>query len=156
MLGLHFVSPFFGKPDKLARWQRVHGLDVTAVDVGDAFAAMLAAGPAHGYGKHLNPCIACKILMLSHARERCCRPRRAVHLSGEVLGQRPMSQRRDALDVISRDSGTRDLLLRPLSAPLHEAHAHGGVRAGGSRAAAPARFYLRAGILAGSSHKRMV
>lgn len=116
VLGLHFVSPFFGKPDKLARWQRIYGLDVTAVDVGDAFAAMMAAGPAHGYGKHLNPCIACKILMLSRARELLPEYGARFIISGEVLGQRPMSQRRDALDVISRDSGTRDLLLRPLSA----------------------------------------
>lgn len=115
---LHFVSPFFGKPEKIPYWRKVYGLDITAVDIGDAFAAMLAARPAHGFGRALNPCVDCKILMISTARERMADYGAKCILSGEVLGQRPMSQRRDTLNIIRRDAGVRDVLLRPLSAKL--------------------------------------
>ncbi len=70
--------------------------------------------PAHGYGKHLNPCVDCRILYLAEARELM--EERGAHflVTGEVLGQRPMSQRRDSMDIIDRDSGLRGLIVRPL------------------------------------------
>lgn len=86
------------------------------MDVGDDYAALLAAGPVYGYGSVLNPCVDCKILMMRRARERMDRHGARFIASGEVLGQRPMSQRRDTLNVIRRDAGVRDLLLRPLCA----------------------------------------
>ena len=116
--GLHFVSPFFGKPEKTAHWESLHGLPIRAIDISAPFAQMLARRPVHGFGSVINPCVDCKILMLRHARiimeemDACC------IISGEVLGQRPMSQRRDTLNIIRRDAGVRDCLLRPLSA-LH-------------------------------------
>lgn len=116
VLCLHFVSPFFGKPAHIRHWQALHGLDILPVDVSDAYVAMLAAGPAHGLGKFLNPCVDCKILMLQKARELLPHYGASFIISGEVLGQRPMSQRLDALNIISRDSATRGLLLRPLCA----------------------------------------
>lgn len=116
VLCLHFVSPFFGKPAKIDHWRAVYGLDIVPVDVSDAYVSMLAAGPAHGLGKFLNPCVDCKILMLRRAKALLADYRASFLISGEVLGQRPMSQRRDALDIISRDSATRGLLLRPLCA----------------------------------------
>ena len=72
--------------------------------------------PKYGYGKNFNPCIDCKIFLLSRARERMEEEKADFLVTGEVLGQRPMSQRRDTLRVIERDSGTDGLLLRP-SAP---------------------------------------
>ncbi|GFK95958.1 tRNA sulfurtransferase [Fundidesulfovibrio magnetotacticus] len=116
VLCLHYVSPFFGHPDRLDRWREAYGLDIEPVDVGEAYVAMLRDGPAHGVGKGLNPCVDCKILMMSHARGLLERYGAKFLISGEVKGQRPMSQRRDALDVISRDARVRDLLLRPLCA----------------------------------------
>jgi hypothetical protein len=113
---LHFVSPFFGKPHKLNHWGRVYGLDIDAVDVSREFAELLVEGPPHGYGKVLNPCVDCKILMLRLARELMDRYGASFIISGEVVGQRPMSQRRDALNIISRDAGVRDTLVRPLCA----------------------------------------
>ncbi|MDL2209247.1 tRNA(5-methylaminomethyl-2-thiouridylate) methyltransferase [Desulfovibrio sp. OttesenSCG-928-O18] len=117
---LHFVSPFFGNPAKVPYWQKAYGLDITAVDIGDAFAAMLAERPVHGFGSVLNPCVDCKILMLSTARARMSEYGAKIIVSGEVLGQRPMSQRRDTLNIIRRDADVRDVLLRPLSAKLME------------------------------------
>lgn len=115
---LHFVSPFFGYAEKVPHWQKIYKLDITAVDVSDDFAAMLVKRPVHGFGSVLNPCVDCKILMISRARELMAKYGASIIVSGEVLGQRPMSQRRDTLNVIRRDALVRDVLLRPLSAKL--------------------------------------
>lgn len=117
---LHFVSPFFGNPKKIPHWERIYGLDISAVDVGDEFAAMLVRRPVHGFGSVMNPCLDCKILMIAKAGELMASYGATVILSGEVLGQRPMSQRRDALNIIRRDARARASLLRPLSAHLLE------------------------------------
>lgn len=113
---LHFVSPFFGRPDMIAHWQSLYGLSIRPVDVGDEYAQMLARRPVYGFGSVLNPCVDCKILMLRRA-ERIMREQNACCvISGEVLGQRPMSQRRDTLNIIIRDAGLKGRLVRPLCA----------------------------------------
>ncbi len=117
---LHFVTPFFGKMDMLCEWQKNYALDMDAVDVGEDFVQMLVTRPEHGFGKWLNPCVDCKILMLNKARECMQKYNVSCIVSGEVIGQRPMSQRRDTLNIIRRDSGLSDALLRPLSARLLE------------------------------------
>jgi len=118
VLGLHFVSPFFGKPQAVAAWERDYGVTLEVIDIGQAFVDMLAARPAHGLGKTLNPCVDCKILMLRQARALLSHFGAQFLVSGEVLGQRPMSQREDTLNAIRNDAGVRDLLLRPLCAKL--------------------------------------
>lgn len=115
VLGLHYVSPFFGKERLLEHWRAEYGIEVMPVDVRRAFLAMLPA-PVHGYGKHLNPCVDCKILMLRHARGLLAPLGAKFLVSGEVLGQRPMSQRADTLNLIRKEAGVADVLLRPLSA----------------------------------------
>jgi hypothetical protein len=115
VLGLHYMSPFFGKPHLLEHWRAEYGVEVLPVDVRRPYLDMLAA-PPHGYGKHLNPCVDCKILMLRHARGLLAPLGAKFLASGEVLGQRPMSQRADTLNLIRKDAGVRDVLLRPLSA----------------------------------------
>ena len=112
---LHFTTPFFGKPDDAAQWSRKYGLDIDSVDISDAYCAMLAA-PAHGVGSVLNPCIDCKILMMQKAVAFMPRYGAKFIASGEVLGQRPMSQRRETLNTIRRDAQVREILLRPLCA----------------------------------------
>jgi len=72
--------------------------------------------PRHGYGRGLNPCIDCRIYLLRKAGEYMAEADADFVITGEVLGQRPMSQRRDTLHVIERESGLQGLLLRPLSA----------------------------------------
>ena len=56
---LHFISPFFGKPSRVRHWQKTYGLDIDIVDVGEQYAALLGAGPAHGFGSVINPCVDC-------------------------------------------------------------------------------------------------
>ena len=120
VLCLHFVTPFFGKPHLVGKWKEVYGLEVLLVDVSAEFVTLLRTRPEHGFGKVLNPCIDCKILLLRKAREMMSGFGAKVILTGEVLGQRPMSQRRDALNIIRREAGVRDLVLRPLCAQLLE------------------------------------
>ena len=116
VLGLHFVTPFFGKPHLIPFWRERYGIEAVTVDVGQAYVDMLLDGPGAGFGKWLNPCIDCKILMLSRAVELLPQYGAKFLISGEVVGQRPMSQREDALNQITRRADVRDLLLRPLCA----------------------------------------
>ncbi len=74
--------------------------------------------PQHGYGANLNPCLDCKGFMVSKAREWMEANDFDFIITGEVIGQRPMSQRRDTMPVIARESGAGDRLLRPLCARL--------------------------------------
>ncbi len=115
---LHFFTPFFGKPAARKYWTRKFGLDLALIDCGEAFIRMMQAGPSTGYGKVLNPCVDCKILLLREAKTLLPKYGATFLATGEVLGQRPMSQRRDTLNRISREADVRDCLLRPLSA-LH-------------------------------------
>ncbi len=128
VLCLHFHSPFFGNPEKISFWQQEYSLSIRPVDVGRAYTAMIGRGPTYGFGSVLNPCVDCKILMLTEARRIMEETGAAVVATGEVLGQRPMSQRRDTLNVIVRDTGLKGRLLRPLCAlhlPETEAEASG-------------------------------
>ena len=76
--------------------------------------------PKHGYGSNLNPCLDCRILTFKKAAEYMRQNGASFIITGEVLGQRPMSQRRDAMRIIERDSGLEGLILRPLSAKMFE------------------------------------
>lgn len=78
----------------------------------------IVRNPVYGYGKNVNPCIDCRIYLLRKAKEYMLECGADFVVTGEVLGQRPMSQRRDIMRVIERESGLEGLLLRPLSA-LH-------------------------------------
>lgn len=74
--------------------------------------------PRHGFGSNMNPCIDCKILMLSKTKEIMEKCGAAFVVTGEVLGQRPMSQYRRALETIASKSGLAGLVVRPLCARL--------------------------------------
>ncbi len=80
----------------------------------------LVKHPRYGYGKNMNPCIDCHILMLRQAGEYMKKVGASFLITGEVLGERPMSQRRDALRLIEKKSQWGGLILRPLSAKLLE------------------------------------
>ncbi len=118
-----FVTPFFDYEllaDEKEYQQKVkdaYGLDVVLRDLSENYLALLH-NPSHGFGKNFNPCIDCKILMCRRIGEMMDDFGASFLISGEVLGQRPMSQRRDTLRVIERDSAKEGLLLRPLSAKL--------------------------------------
>jgi tRNA-uridine 2-sulfurtransferase len=74
--------------------------------------------PKHGYGKNLNPCVDCKIFILKKAKKYAKEIGADFIFTGEVLGERPMSQHYPALKLIAEESGLKDKLLRPLSAKL--------------------------------------
>lgn len=78
----------------------------------------IVINPKHGYGANLNPCLDCKGFMVGKAREWMEQHGFDFIITGEVIGQRPMSQRRDTMPVVARESGAFDRLLRPLSAKL--------------------------------------
>lgn len=78
----------------------------------------IVLNPKHGYGAHLNPCLDCKGFMVGKAREWMEQNGFDFIITGEVLGQRPKSQRRSTFPVVARESGAFDRLLRPLSAKL--------------------------------------
>jgi tRNA U34 2-thiouridine synthase MnmA/TrmU len=80
----------------------------------------LVKDPPHGHGSNLNPCIDCRILIFRRALEYMREIGASFIITGEVLGERPMSQRRDAMRTIERASGAEGLVLRPLSAVLLE------------------------------------
>lgn len=120
-----FVTPFFdyellAKEEEYARIVREsYGIEVVLRNVSEAYFTMLRS-PAHGYGKNFNPCIDCKILLLAEAKRLMPEFSASFLITGEVIGQRPMSQRRDTLRVIERDSGCSGILLRPLCAKTLE------------------------------------
>ena len=91
------------------------GIKLHIVDIIDDYKAVVL-NPKHGYGANLNPCLDCKIFMVRKAHEWMAEHDFDFIVTGEVVGQRPMSQRRDTMPVVSHESGAEDLLLRPLSA----------------------------------------
>ena len=121
VVALKFVTPFFDdhllarEEEHRAEVRRKYGIDARLVDLSEGYVE-LVANPRHGYGKHFNPCIDCKIFMLRRARALLAEHDASFLISGEVLGQRPMSQRMDTLRLIERDSGCTGILLRPLCA----------------------------------------
>ena len=76
----------------------------------------IVRSPRFGYGKGINPCIDCRIYMFSRAKDFMAETGASFIVTGEVLGQRPMSQRRDTFRIIERESGLEGRILRPLSA----------------------------------------
>jgi tRNA U34 2-thiouridine synthase MnmA/TrmU len=78
----------------------------------------IVRNPKYGHGKNMNPCIDCRILMLREAKTFMDMIGARFLVTGEVLGQRPMSQRRDSFPLIDREAGVEGIVLRPLSAKL--------------------------------------
>lgn len=74
--------------------------------------------PKHGYGKNMNPCIDCRILMFKKAKKYAKEIGASFLFTGEVLDERPMSQHRRALDIIEKEAGLEGMIVRPLSAEL--------------------------------------
>ncbi len=93
------------------------GIPLHIVDVIEEYKSVLLR-PRHGYGANLNPCLDCKTFMVGKALEWMQAHDFDFIITGEVLGQRPMSQRRDTFPVVARESGANDRLLRPLCAQL--------------------------------------
>jgi len=93
------------------------GMKLHFVDVVEDYRDVLLK-PRYGYGANLNPCLDCKIFMVQRALEWMREQGFDFIVTGEVVGQRPMSQRKDTMPIVQRDSRAGDLLVRPLSAKL--------------------------------------
>jgi len=113
---VNFKTPVFG-PEKAIKSAQILNIPLKIVDITPPFLEILR-NPEHGYGSFMNPCIDCHILMLREAGKIMEREGFDFIFTGEVLGQRPMSQNKGTLKLIARKSGYGTYLLRPLSAEL--------------------------------------
>ncbi|NJC87935.1 MAG: thiamine biosynthesis protein [Desulfuromonas sp.] len=111
-----FVTPFFGA-GKARRAAEKIGIPLLVQDIGNIHLEMVKQ-PRYGYGKNMNPCIDCHAMMFRIAGEIMLEQGFDLLFSGEVLGQRPMSQNLSALRAVAKYSGHPDRILRPLSARL--------------------------------------
>lgn len=116
VVAVTFTSPFFGS-GRGERAAALLGIPHRVVDIGDELVECVRA-PKHGYGRHANPCIDCHALMVRVAASMMEDDGAAFVATGEVLGERPKSQRLDALRIVEEESGLAGRLLRPLSAKL--------------------------------------
>jgi tRNA-specific 2-thiouridylase len=116
VVGVHITSPFFEKDlEKLQDLANKLGIDLKVVEAGNDYLEVLKS-PVYGYGKNLNPCIDCKAYMLKKVKEVA--GENGIVATGEVLGQRPMSQHLQAFNSIEKLSGLKGRVLRPLSGKL--------------------------------------
>jgi tRNA U34 2-thiouridine synthase MnmA/TrmU len=123
---LNFTSPFCtctgknsGCKSEAVRVAQDFNIPIKVIHKGLDYLEIVR-NPKHGYGKGVNPCVDCRIYLLRKAKEYMAECGADFIITGEVLGQRPMSQRWDSLRVIERESGLEGLLLRPLSAQHFE------------------------------------
>jgi tRNA-uridine 2-sulfurtransferase len=123
VIGVNFAGAYCPRPrtgrSNAERAAEQLGIELVTLPIDPEFITMVKR-PKHGRGKNMNPCIDCHTLMIRKAWAFGQTRGASFIITGEVLGQRPMSQNRQALGVVARDSGTGDRLLRPLSAKLLE------------------------------------
>ncbi len=122
VIGLHCILPSVDpemNPDSLKASQLAKQINLQLVfyRCDDEYARVIAH-PKHGYGKYANPCIDCKIFFLQKAKEYMEKLNASFVITGEVVGQRPMSQYKSMLRHIEKECGLEGHLLRPLSAKL--------------------------------------
>jgi len=122
---LYIYTGFGSRGDiskELEKRANLAGADFKMVDVREEYIQKILFNPVYGYGKNFNPCIDCHGYMFKIAKSIMKDLRASFLITGEVVGQRPMSQRLDALKQVSKLAGDKDdkLILRPLSAKLLE------------------------------------
>ncbi len=119
VIGVTFMTPF-SAGDIEKRVQSLAeelNIDLKLMEISEDFFKMLKS-PQYGYGRNLNPCIDCRILELKKAHQLMEELGANFIVTGEVLGQRPMSQNKNSMELIEKRSGVEGLLVRPLSAKL--------------------------------------
>ncbi len=119
---LHFSSSYFGYSgnDLLVLGQMVkeHGMELITYIPEQDYLDTVFMNPKYGYGSSKNACIDCHGYMLKIAKQKMLELNAAFVFSGEVVGQRPMSQNKNGLDAVEKESGLDGFLIRPLSARL--------------------------------------
>lgn len=119
VIALYFKIPFnqdsekeinaFCKKEKI----KLHIFDCTKGKLLKEYLDILKK-PKHGRGTSMNPCIDCRIFMLKKAKKFADKEKIKFIATGEVLGERPMSQNKRAMEIVERDSGLKERLIRPL------------------------------------------
>jgi tRNA-uridine 2-sulfurtransferase len=125
VVGVHFQHPFCAREKKTEQalleltqaLARQAGIELRVIRLQEEFMAIVR-NPVYGYGSNLNPCIDCRVLMLKKAKRIMDEEHAGFLVTGEVVGQRPMSQQRNTMNGIDRKAGVEGLVLRPLSAKL--------------------------------------
>ena len=126
VLALHFISPFYrcdgdkGCGDSARTISSLVGMELKMVHMQEEYLDIVKE-PKHGRGKNLNPCIDCRIFKFAHAKRVMEEIGASFIVTGEVLGQRPMSQYRRAMILIEKEAELEGLVVRPLSAKVLDA-----------------------------------
>ncbi len=120
VIGVNFRTGFISEDDRklYEEIERNLGIEIRLLEVPEEDYLEIIKSPEHGYGSAMNPCLDCRILILKQAKKYMKEVSADFIITGEVLGQRPMTQRRDTLNLIQRESTLGDRLLRPLSAKM--------------------------------------
>lgn len=124
IVAVNFISPFCLCDKNGCKYHseilnKEAGVELKRINISRDFLEMVGH-PKFGYGSNMNPCIDCRILMLNKAKDLMRELNASFLITGEVLGQRPMSQHRKTLALIEKETGLEGLILRPLSAKLLE------------------------------------
>lgn len=114
--GITFITPFFGS-SRAEKAAKDLGIPLQVIDITDEH-LKIVKNPRYGYGKNMNPCIDCHTLMVKKAGEFAKQNEADFLVTGEVLGERPMSQNKQSLKIVEKQSGFGGYVLRPLSAKL--------------------------------------
>lgn len=118
VMGINFVTPFFGADPAALQAARNLGIELITMDISDEYIPGVLRSPVYGYGKNLNPCIDCHGFMLHKAGDYMGQADASFLITGEVVGQRPMSQNKSALNAVDKISGYRGFIVRPLSGKI--------------------------------------
>lgn len=114
VIGICFSSAFFGSRNAEKMAAQI-GMPLIVIDFTEDHLEM-TKNPKHGYGKNMNPCIDCHAMMLKYAGKKLSELEGDFLVTGEVLDQRPMSQNKNSLGIVQKESGFEDKILRPLCA----------------------------------------
>lgn len=123
LIAVNFATPFCqcnrknGCKSEAKKVVDKFGIELKVFYITDEYFEVIKS-PKYGYGSNLNPCIDCRILMYKKAANYMKEINASFVVTGEVLGQRPMSQHKKAMDIIEEQSGLKGLIVRPLSAKL--------------------------------------
>ena len=118
IVGIHFITPFQISEKKwVNEITKKFKIFLKTVTLGEDYLKIIMK-PKFRYGKHMNPCIDCRIFMLKKAKEYAKKINASFLVTGEVLGERPMTQTRESLDIVEKETGLQGKILRPLSAKL--------------------------------------
>jgi tRNA U34 2-thiouridine synthase MnmA/TrmU len=122
VIAFNMITPFCtctrkGCKHEAGKVAKQFGVPVKIIAVGEDYIEMIKH-PKHGYGSNMNPCIDCRIFMFKKAKAYMEEIGARFIFTGEVLGQRPMSQHKRSMNLIEKESGLKGLILRPLSAKL--------------------------------------